>query len=88
MNGYKFKIGDIVTIKHGLGDDYHSSFRVDAGKRCKVMGYSKGLEYVKIKILEPTKRSLSYAYKADYHWLTAEETLEPVNRQLTFTFSD
>jgi hypothetical protein len=40
MNGYKFKIGDIVTIKHGLGDDYCTPFRADAGKRCKIVGYS------------------------------------------------
>jgi hypothetical protein len=86
MSRRRFKIGDIVTIKHGLSTEYIHSFRVDAGKRCKVAGYTN-YGAVRIKILEPTKKRLCRS--ADYHWCTAEETLEPLkNQQLTFIFTE
>jgi hypothetical protein len=84
-NENKFKVGDIVTIKHGLGDEYCLSFRIDAGKRCRVVEYAD-YGHVRIRILDPTKKELCEV--ENYHWATAEETLELVNRQLTFVFSD
>jgi hypothetical protein len=88
----KFKVGDIVTIRHGLSNEYCSAFRIDAGKKCIIIAPEKmdsiTLDnYYYIKILEPTEKAL--CYRSDYHWHTKEKTLEPLkNKQLTFVFHD